>query len=80
MAAATIANKHEAVFGNYRVMFADVTIANNGDTWVTGMKKILAMSLDPTTNASVGATKSGGTITFASGGALTMSVFAIGYA
>jgi hypothetical protein len=79
MAAATIANRREVVYGSHRIVMADVTIANNGDTWVTGLKKVLAMSIDPTTNASAGGTKSGGTITFATGGALVMSVIAFGY-
>lgn len=79
MAAASIANRREVVFGSKRVVYADVTIANNGDTWATGLKKVEAMSIDPTTNASAGGTKSGGTITFATGGALVMSVIAIGY-
>lgn len=79
MAAATIANRREIVWGSSRVVYADVTIAASGDTWVTGLKKVMALSVDPTTNASAGATKSGGTITFVTGGALVMSVIAIGY-
>jgi len=79
MAAATVTNRREHVWGDSRVVHADVVIAASGDTWITGLKKVMAVSGEPTTNASMGITKSGGTLTFVSGGALTMSVIAIGY-
>lgn len=79
MAAVTVANRRGSVIGNKRMVTADITIASNGDTWVTGLKKIEGVSVDPTTSASAGATKSGGTITFVTGGALVTSVIAVGY-
>lgn len=78
MAAATVTNRKEFVFGSLRCIAATVTIANSGDTWVTGLGKVLYTQAEPTTNASMGVTKSGGTLTFVSGGALTMDVMAYG--
>ena len=79
MAAATITNRRSSVIGNKRMITADVTVAGVSDTWITGLKKVEAMSVDPTTLADAAATKSGGTITFVTAGALSMSVVAIGY-
>lgn len=78
MAAATIASRRDSVLGNKRVVTATATIANNGDTWATGLKVIDAISVDPTTAASSGATVSGGTVTFVTGGALVVSAMVIG--
>jgi len=79
MPAVTVANRRSSVIGSKRMVTADITIANNGDTWVSGLKKVEAVSVDPTTAASAGATKSGGTITFVTGGALITSVIVVGY-
>lgn len=79
MPAVTVANRRASVIGSKRMITADITIANNGDTWVTGLRRIEGMSSDPTTAASSGATKSGGTITFVTGGALVTSVIVVGY-
>ena len=83
MAAVTVANRRETVWGNNRVILADITIANNGDTWTTGLKKVLQVSAEPTTNASFGLTKGTGTnsgvVTFVTGGALVVSAIAVGY-
>lgn len=78
MAAATVNRERRVVQGSKRVVLANVTIAANGDTYNTRLKVIDAYSVDATTNASCGATVAGGVMTFASGGALTMSVIAEG--
>lgn len=82
MAAATLVGKRrESVVGDRRMVTAQVTLANNGDTYNTGLKTITGLSIDPTTNASVGATFAGGVLTFAyGGGALTVNVIAYGWA
>lgn len=76
--ATTVTNRKDSVIGNKRLVTATVAITTNGDTWATGLKQIDTITLDPTTNASGGATASGGTITFAVGGALTMWLGVVG--
>ena len=79
MAAATVNRRRSVVFGNKRVVLADVSIAANGDTFATGLHIIDSFSVDSSTTGAIGATKSGGTITFASGGAISnIPVVAIG--
>ena len=79
MAAVTVANRRSSVIGSKRMITADITIANNGDTWVTGLRRIEGISVDPTTAASAGMTRSGGTVTFVTGGALVTNAVVIGY-
>ena len=79
MAAVTVTNRREQVWGNSRNIVCTVAIANTGDTWATGLKKVLQVCGAPTTNASYGATLSGGTVTFVTGGALTINIVATGY-
>jgi hypothetical protein len=78
MAAAVITNRKRVVIGSENMITATV-VANNTDTWITGLKKILAASFEATTNSSIGFTISGGTITFASGGSLTLSGIVMGH-
>jgi len=69
MAAVTVDSRVDAVFGNYRVVVAQVDIAASGDTWDTNVPNVLFV----TTN-DVAVTKSapsGDTITFTTTGAVT---------
>lgn len=66
------------VVGDLRLISANIT-GGNGDTWlVPGISKILGMSGEPTTNASMGFTFSGATITIASGGSLSANMLVLG--
>ena len=73
MAAATVTSlQQDAVLGNLRRKGAgSIAFAASGDTWATGLKVIRGIDLTPTTNDSYGFTVSGGTLTLASGGAVT---------
>ena len=71
MAAVTVDRKRSYVQGNKRVVSAQVDIAATGDTWVTGLKFIESANANDSTNAAVGLTKSGGTLTFVTAGAIT---------
>lgn len=81
MAAATlVGRRRERVFGDLRVVLAQVTTSTTTDTYNTGLKQIVGLSLDCTTNATAAGTFSGGTITFAnSGSPLTINVVAFGF-
>ena len=70
MAAVTVNRRRSVVMGNKRVILADVSIAANGDTFDTKLKIIDSASVDSSTTTAVGATKSGGVLTFAAGGAI----------
>lgn len=79
MAAATVNRSRTVVFGNKRVVLADVSIAANGDTFNTKMKILDSASAESSTTGAVGITKSGGTLTFVTGGAIAnILVVAIG--
>ena len=69
MADVTVSNRRSLVMGSRRVITAQVDIASDTDTWVTGLKAIEALSVRPESNTAVGATYSGGTITFQTTGA-----------
>jgi hypothetical protein len=69
MAAVTVDRSRTAVFGNRRVRLATVDIAADADTWVSGLRRIESLSAISETNAAIGATFSGGTVTFQTGGA-----------
>lgn len=69
MAAVTVDSEKNAVFGNYRAIMAQVDIANDADTWDTNLSQIYFVGATSATNAAIGATLSGGTITFQTGGA-----------
>lgn len=67
--ALTINRRRDAVFGNKRVILADISFAD-GDTWNTKFHQIDAFSLDSPSTTAVGATYSGGTLTLHAGGAI----------
>ena len=69
MAAVTVDRKRSLVFGNRRVITATVDITADADTWVSGLRIIESLSALSETNAAIGATFSGGTVTFQTGGA-----------
>lgn len=79
MAAATVNRRRSVVFGNKRVILADVSIAANGDTLDTKLKLLDSASAESSTTGAVGITTSGGTITFVTGGAIAnIKVIAVG--
>lgn len=67
--ALTINRQRPSVFGNKRVILADISFAD-GDTWNTKFHQIDAFSLDSPSTTAVGATYSGGIITLHAGGAI----------
>jgi hypothetical protein len=71
MAAVTVDNQQQVVFGNKVVILAQIDIASNGDTWDTTLSNIDWWGATPATSSAsqIGGTKDGGTITFATGGA-----------
>jgi len=76
MAAATVTGRlQNNVDGRLREVYAtSIAFAANGDTWtIPGIKRVYAIDLCPTTNASYGFSVSGNTITLASGGAVTFT-------
>lgn len=78
MAAVTVTNRQEHMLGSLLAVCATVTVQNNGDTWNTNKGRVLYLSVDATTAVAIGATKSGGTITFAiSAGPVTADVIAL---
>jgi hypothetical protein len=81
MAAVTVNRRREAVIGSQRIIMADVSIANNGDTFNTSLKIINGMSADGGSAAAVtGVSATGGTMTFLTAGAVTHAqVVAIGW-
>jgi hypothetical protein len=60
--------------GNRRVVTATVDIAADADTWDTRLKQIESLSGISETNNAIGATFSGGTVTFQIGGAAENNV------
>jgi len=71
MAAATVNARREWVAGNKRIVAANLTVANT-NTWDTKLGVIDSVSVVPTTAAACGVTTSGGTVTFVTGGGLTV--------
>ncbi len=78
MADATIANRRDSVFGDRRVILADITTAASGDTWVTGLSRIDFVGFTPPTAITHGATFSGGTVTFLSAAVTNASALVVG--
>jgi hypothetical protein len=79
MAAVTAANREDTVWGNKRVVIADLSSVDDADTWATGLQKIDAFHFTPQTAVATGATFSGGTVTFAvAAGTLAGKALAIG--
>lgn len=70
MPAVTVNKLRNNVNGNYRQKLYNVDIANNGDTLVTPLSYIAEWNATAQSAAAVGGTVSGGTITFATSGAL----------
>jgi len=64
--------------GQQKVIFATFTSVLNADTWATGLTNIDHVVITSTTAQTVGCTISGGTITFALGGTIAMSVQVFG--
>lgn len=69
MAAVTVNSRTDSVFGNKRSINANVSIAADADTWATGLAIIESVHASSPTNNAIGATISGGTVTFQTGGA-----------
>jgi len=83
MAALTATNLVFTIFGDKQVIIADVATIANNDTWaVPGMGLVEQVHITTTTATAgqfVGATRSGGTVTFkVEGGTPTARVTAIG--
>lgn len=68
MAAVTVNSVAYNYIGNRRMICANLSVANT-NTWVTGLVQIDAFSIDSSATTAMGGTISGGTITFATGGA-----------
>lgn len=62
--AETSGTRKESVFGNKRVVVADLTSVGNGETWDSKLGVIDFAVFMPTTNVANGLTVSGGTVTF----------------
>jgi hypothetical protein len=71
MAAVTVDRRRGFISGNMREVVAQIDIATDGDTFVTGLRRIEAVSAIPSQSSAsqVGCTVSGGTVTFKVGGA-----------
>lgn len=82
MAAVTEANRQETVWGNKRVVIADLSSIDNNDTWDTGLETVEAVLFTPTAagaTTQMGATRSAGTVTFkCESGSLAANAVAIG--
>lgn len=76
MTAATENSRRETVWGDSRVIIANLTW-NNNYTYDSLYSKLEAYWFVPTTNASYGLTESSGTLTLVSGGSLTGILVAI---
>lgn len=82
MAAVTVANRTDSVFGNRKIVFADLSSVDNNDTWATGLQDIDICIITPTAAAAttqMGATTSGGTVTFkCESGSLACAAMVVG--
>ncbi len=78
MAAVTVTNRVDTVFGDRRVIMANIQVATTGDTWVTGLTNIDTVQATPSTAISSGVTFSGGTVTFAQAADALIKVLVIG--
>lgn len=70
MAAVTVTSRRESVIGSQRMVVAKLTLANN-QTWATGLKLIESILVTAPDANAIGATVSGGTVTFLAGGTET---------
>lgn len=64
MAAVTVAARVDTVFGDKKIITCDISSVDDADTMVTGLQSIDNVLFVPQTAVAVGATVSGGTITF----------------
>lgn len=80
MAAVTVNRQDYRVQGDLRVILANIDIAADEDTFVTGLRDIRYFHARSVTNNAIGGTSSAGTITFQTAGAETgVEVRAEGY-
>lgn len=80
MAEVTVNTTYQHVFGDRRVVTADISLATTGDTFTTGLTSIEAFSLTGGSAAVTNATKSGGVITITSAANNNIQCIAIGFA
>lgn len=78
MAEVVVATRQDTVFGDRRVITADLTSVDNADTFTSGLQRVDAAHFQPLTAAAVGMTIVGGTITFANAGTLAGKLLVIG--
>ncbi|MDE2102400.1 MAG: hypothetical protein KGL39_34455 [Patescibacteria group bacterium] len=78
MAAQTTAPSERFVTGPLVMRFYSLTSVANGDTLAVPLTRILGINIEPTTNVSAGATISGSTITFVTGGTIACNLTVIG--
>ena len=82
MAAVTEANRVESVFGNRKIIFADLSSVDNNDTWATGLQDIDFVGVGPSAagaGTQIGYTVAGGIVTFkVESGSLAGQAFVIG--
>jgi len=64
-------SRFDNVVGNIRQVTARFASVANNDTWATGLGTITSLSMDSGTSSAIGATTSGGTVTFVTGGTVT---------
>ncbi len=69
MTAFTVNSRSLAVMGNKKVVLANVDIAADADTFITGLQSIDYFHIVSVTNNAIGGTASGGTITAQTAGA-----------
>jgi hypothetical protein len=74
----TAGSRIETVFGNKRIVFADLTSVDNAETWDSLLTTVEFAVFFPTTNVANGLTVSGGVVTFANGSALAGKIMAVG--
>lgn len=74
----TAGSRIETVFGNKRVIIADLTSVDTGETWDSLLTTVEFAVFTPTTAAANGITFSGGVVTFINGAGLAGKVMAIG--
>lgn len=69
MAAITVTRYRRNVIGNRVQLLVTGSIANTNDTYASPLKIIESVQATSVTNNAIGATSSGGTVTFKTGGA-----------
>lgn len=79
MPAVTQDSRVDTVEGNHIVAYVKLSSVDNADTYDTGLKEITSAQFNAETNAAVGFTVSGGTITFANAGTLIVRGRIVGF-